>query len=307
MSNSPKNKANTQLLQREGPADYIILSTETDPIPSTLEAGAILEYSDTGDRFRWSSTAWFKTGSAGAQVSIPFFLEVSRDNVPGFDTKLISALNPLVGSVTEEDIWEVGGQLVYPTAGEQWEIVSDSVNDAAAGTGTRTVLILYLDNNYERQTETVTLNGTTPVSTVATDMFRFDRMLTTTAGSLNKNDGDITIRVVSAGNPRGVIVAGNNITRSIHYTVPAGKKAYIYGSTFEINKGEDVMMIFHTTQGESPIFLRSSQIFIYQSHNRANLVFPTGIREKSDFKMTAISSNAVAAPFVFLEILEIDD
>ena len=306
MSNVPKNKTNAAVLSREGAPDYIVLSTGTDPTPKADEAGAILEHSDTGDRFRWSSTAWIRTGSAGSQATSLFMLEVGRGNVPGFANELVHARNPLVG-LSIEDVWDPGGVLVYPTAGEQWEVLSASANDTSAGTGARTVLIIYLDDNYVKQTETVTLNGTTPVSTTATDIFRPRRVITATAGSLNQNDGDITIRVVSGGATRGLIPVGNNTTSAIHYTVPAGVTAFVMGSTLEINKGEDVVLNFKATLGATNIFLNIADTHLYQSHNRTNQAVFQPIEEKTDFKVDAVSSNAVASPFVFLEILEIDN
>ena len=307
MSNVPKNKKNAAVLYREGAADYIVLSTGTDPSPKADEAGAILEYSDTGDRFRWSSTAWIRTGTGGGAAMSNYLIEVGLGNVPGTFATTVSSRNPAVGSVSVEDVWDPGGVLIYPTAGEQWEIVSASVNDTSAGTGARSVTILYLDDQYVKQFEVVTLNGTTPVTTTATDMFRLRRVLTTTAGSLAENDGELTIRVAGGGNTRGAVLAGNNTTMAVHYTVPAGVTAFIVGTTLEINKGEDVVLSFRITFGPTGIFLNAAESFLYQSINRRNAGVFQPIVEKSDFRVQAISSNAVAAPAVFLEILEIDN
>ena len=307
MSTVPKNKTNAAVLYREGAADYIVLSTGTDPVPKADEAGAILEYSDTGDRFRWSSTKWIRIGTGGGVSVSNYLVEVGLGNVPGTQAVTVSSRNPAVGSVNKEDIWDPGGVLVYPTAGEQWEVLSSSANDTSAGTGARTVTLLYLDDNYVKQFEIVTLNGTTPVTTTATDLFRFRRLLTATAGSTAENEGDITVRVASGGLIRAKMLVGNNSTMAIHYTVPAGVTAFITGTTLEINKGEDVVLSFKITFGPTGIFLNVAESFIYQSVNRRNAAVFQPIEEKSDFKVQAISSNAVAAPAVFLEILEIDN
>ena len=307
MSSVPKNKTNRAVLHREGAPDYIVLSGGTDPIPNADEAGAILEYSDTGDRFRWSSTKWIRTGTAGGIAVSNYLIEVGLGNVPGTFATTVASRNPAVGSVNVEDIWDPGGVLVYATAGEQWEIVSTSANDTAAGTGARTITILYLDDQYVKQFEIITLNGTTPVLTTATDMFRFRRLITATAGSAAENDGDITLRVASGGNTRAKMLTGNNTTMSVHYTVPAGVTAFITATTLEINKGEDVVLSFKITFGPTGIFLNAAESFIYQTINRRNAGVFQPIVEKSDFKVQAISSNAVASPAVFLEILEIDN
>lgn len=238
-------------------------------------------------------------------VTPDFLIEVGLGNIEGFSTLTVSGRNPMVGSVAEEDIWDSPGVMIYPTAGEQWELVSTSVNDASAGTGARTIAIQYLDANYVAQTEVVTLNGTTPVTTVATDMFRPRAMTTTTAGSLAENDGDVLLRAAGGGDTRGLMLAGNNRSMSVHYTVPVGVTAFILAITLEINKGEDVVIAFKATAGPSNIFIKVAESFIYQTQNRINTVSYQPLIEKSDFKTTAISSNAVASPAVVFEILEV--
>lgn len=304
MSNVPKNKTHAAVLYREGHPDYIVLSTGTDPIPDANEAGAILEYSDTGDRFRWSSTAWIRTGTGGAKSTSNFFLDISKGLIPGHASIVISARNPSV-STSIEDVWDVGGTIVYPTAGEQWELVSDSVNDTSAGTGAQKITVDYLDDNFILQSEEVTMNGTTAVTLTATNSFRPRTITTTAAGSGAENAGVVTLRVASGGNPRGAMLAGENISMSSHYTVPAGRTAYLTTILEEINKGEDVVLQFKRTEGPNGIFLTRGKSAIYQSVNISNFTLFHPIIEKSDTKVTAVSSNALAAPFIFIELIEV--
>ena len=67
MSQVPKNKANTSVLYREGPPDYLKLAAEAFPTPQLIEAGSICEDTDTGDRFRWNGTNWFIIGGPRVQ------------------------------------------------------------------------------------------------------------------------------------------------------------------------------------------------------------------------------------------------
>jgi len=240
-------------------------------------------------------------------LGLDFFLEVAKGLVPGHSAVFISARNPAVGNVTVEDIWDLGGVLVYPTAGEQWELISTSTLDAAAGTGARTIRVNYLDDNYVEQTEIVTMNGTTAVTLVATNSFRPKSIETITAGSTGENQGTITLQVASAGNPRGAMLASENVSMSSHYTVPAGKTAYLISILEEINKNEDVTLEYRRTVGPSGIFVTRGKSSIYQSANKYNFQLYNSIPEKSDYKVTAISNNASASPFTFIEILEVDD
>lgn len=83
MSRNPENKKHTAVLVREGPPDYTILSSEAFPIPDTDEAGAILEVTDTGDRYRWSGTAWFLSGGPRVQSSTLVETALAAESVIG--------------------------------------------------------------------------------------------------------------------------------------------------------------------------------------------------------------------------------
>lgn len=307
MSMNPKNKANTSVLVRQGPADYTKLAAASFPTLQAEDIGAILEVTDTGDRHRWSGTAWMQISVGGASITSNFFLDVAKGLVPGHTNVFISARNPTVGNATVEDVWDLGGTMVYPTAGEQWELVSTSTLDTSAGTGARTVRVNYLDDNYVEQVETVTMNGTTAVSLVATDAFRPRSITTVTAGSTGENQGTITLQFDSGGNPRGAMLASENVSMSSHYTVPAGKTTYLISILEEINKNEDVTLEYRRTVGDSGVFITRGKSSIYQSANKYNFQLYNAISEKSDYKVTAISNNASAAPFTFIELLEVDN
>ncbi|MBU6430175.1 MAG: hypothetical protein KGR26_14260, partial [Cyanobacteria bacterium REEB65] len=81
-----------------------------------------------------------------------------------------------------------------PAAASQMSLVSSSANDTGTGTGAQKVQITYLDGSMNGPyTETVTLNGTTPVNTVATDLRFIERLVVTAAGSNGSNAGTITL------------------------------------------------------------------------------------------------------------------
>jgi len=142
--------------------------------------------------------------------------------------------NPDIDTGVVEDVWKAGGlhtgrPLITDTTGKEFEIVSDSTDDTAAGTGARTVTIKYLDGRgYEQQT-TVTLNGTTPVA-LGVLGWRANMVSVATAGSGRKNAGNITLRWVSPD--QSVIFdymgAGDSRSHSCLYTVPKGKVASIF-------------------------------------------------------------------------------
>jgi len=234
-----------------------------------------------------------------------FYLEVAKGNISDHSIFTLIARNPTVG-IVQEDIWGVGGKLIYPTAGEQWELVSTSVNDTAAGTGARTVTVFYLDDNHVRQEEIVALNGTTAVAMVATNAFRPRSIVVATAGDSDENEGDITLQVSSAGNPRNIALTGNNNDQDCHYTVPAGVTAFPIFVYEEINKNEDVVIEYQITDGTSQLFRTLFLSSLYQNTNSISFAAsPIPLPEKTDVRIRAVSSNAVAAPSIIVQFLEV--
>lgn len=111
----------------------------------------------------------------------------------------------------------------------QRQIISSNVNDAAAGTGARTVRITYFtDAGVGPLTETVTLNGTTVVNTVATNICFIEKMQVVTAGSGGVNAGTISIRTLAAV-AFGSIAIGDNQTFWAHHYIATGKTCNITG------------------------------------------------------------------------------
>lgn len=76
------NVSGTAVLVRGSKPDFLLLSTDPFPTPTADEAGAILEHSDTGDRYRWSSTLWamieIDKSSTSPTLAIPFLLTLSN-------------------------------------------------------------------------------------------------------------------------------------------------------------------------------------------------------------------------------------
>lgn len=122
------------------------------------------------------------------------------------------------------------------------ELVSDSVNDTAAGTGARTVQVVYLDSTYTNKTVTLTMNGTTAVA-MPENVLRVNRMIVVTGGTFRgANFGNIKLRAVTGQrvyshipapavfpNPRG-------IARQSMYTTPAGMAFDVTSVIVSINR-----------------------------------------------------------------------
>lgn len=187
-----------------------------------------------------------------------FYFEVSAGNIPNHKALHKFGHNPTAQTATPDFviISEAGGT-VYAgfnaTAAEIVNIVSSDLNDAAAGSGARKVEVFGLDENFEPQTEIVTLNGLTPVPTTKT-YIRMDRAIVREGGSPNAvNAGIITGVQSTSAHEFFRIAAGDNQTMQAVTTIPAGKKGLLisrYVSTVRRQTGSAEGRIVYRPPGE---------------------------------------------------------
>lgn len=143
-------------------------------------------------------------------------------------------------TATGEDIWRGNELTPAPTshtsipipaaAGEQMTVVSESANDADAGTGINTLDIHYIDAAGDAQSETVTMDGTTEVDTTATDIRFVQHIHARTVGSAGVADGHVKIyKKGSSGLVYNMIHVGGNMSLVPNRMVPAGKNLLLMG------------------------------------------------------------------------------
>ena len=238
-----------------------------------------------------------------------FYSEVSRGLVADHSIAIIQGENLDVDVATRENLWCVGGLLVYPTAGEQWEVLSGSANDTiSGGTGATMVAITYLDVDYIEQIEVVLLDGITPVLTVATNMFRLQGLSVVGVGSSGFNEGDLTVQVAGGGNPRACLRANENNSLHGFYTVPAGKTGFITYGNAACKKADEAVVDFYLTNGDDGIFRRNKFADLYANTVYTQPIYPLGsIAEKSDIQFVAQSFNTNNEVSAFLQLLLVDN
>lgn len=182
------------------------------------------------------------TGSTTpSSAEIDFYLAVAKGDFTNYSNISKFGRNPGVKSAGYETIWDGSNLYPWPTAAETLDVVSSDANDTSAGTGARTVEIEGLDSNWDVQTETVTMNGTTDVTTT-NSFLRVYRARVVTAGSSGANEGTITFTNTTSSNVIAQIsvdTSGLGQTLMACYTVPAGKTAYLINFDFSSAKDNE--------------------------------------------------------------------
>lgn len=158
-----------------------------------------------------------------------FLLDVARGRVAKTAIVRRFGINADIDTASEEDVLALGGDAPWNSSAQSLEAVSDSTDDVSgSGTGARTIRVRGLNGAYADASETVSMNGTTPVNLSNTYVGDIRAELLT-AGSGETNAGNITIRIQSAGASQALMPAGFGRSLASTYIVPANKTAYLIG------------------------------------------------------------------------------
>jgi hypothetical protein len=239
------------------------------------------------------------TGSSDNILADPM-MAINYGLIPGYTEITAFGENPNISSASvPEDIWNQGGLYPWMTGATSLQVRSTSASDTALGTGSRTVLVLGLDINYNTVSAFATLNGTTPV-VLSQQLFRINDFVSYTSGSNEVNVGDLFVEDVGGGTIRGKVGAGLGVGRQSMYTCPAGYTGQLTNMTFCLNaKGTQ------TASGQSVditpyVRIHNQGVYALFSINvvdQQTFLWPiaTGfnIAEKTDFwlRVTHASSN----------------
>ncbi len=155
--------------------------------------------------------------------STDFELSVRAKRVPGYRIFDMWGLNPDV-DVGTEDIWANGGVRAVDPATGTVTLVSTSANDTSAGTGARTARLFGLDGSGNPQSESMSLNGTSNVTSVNSysEIYALEIL---TVGSNGASVGNISATLDSS--QLAFIAAGDGHSRLTQRTVRAGYRGYV--------------------------------------------------------------------------------
>lgn len=221
-----------------------------------------------------------RTFIEGAQLGMDYQLAVALGQIAGHATfRAIGRRAAIATTVGGDDLWE-GATVIVPfpdqTSGEQMTLVSTHAQDTAAGTGAQQVQVHYLTAAGVEAVETVTMNGTTPVNTVATNL-RFNQYLRTervgTLGAVAA--GDISIyRTGDATRVYNVIKAGGNVSLSAHRMVPLGKTLYVNNIKADAVDNKPISIRFRATCDFESVLTPNIFIFneVFELQNSAAIM-----------------------------------
>lgn len=131
----------------------------------------------------------------------------------GYNTDIDTTTDP-------EVLASWGGTFQYITAGETIDVVSSSTSDDSGSTGVNSIIVWGVDENWQQQTEIITMDGTTTVTTTS-QWIGINRVSIYTTGSGTSNVGNITVTSTSTGHTMAVMPAGEGTTQMCVFYVAA--------------------------------------------------------------------------------------
>lgn len=197
------------------------------------------------------------------------------------------------------------GTNFLPTSAAVISLVSDDANDDDGDTGARTVKVEGLDANYALVDDTVTMNGTSAVTTTQT-FLRVFRMYVETAGSSNVNEGEITAS--HGGTPIAAIHSDNGGQSLMAvYTIPAGYKGYLSMFQGSISKNQDATFELRTKNGTADAPYQNKGVWgTFGSPVTYDYKFPLEIEQKTDIEIR-VKAGAVSACGAIFDLLVVKD
>jgi hypothetical protein len=223
--------------------------------------------------------------------------DVARGSVTGASTLSKFGYNASVGA-TLVDIWENQTLYSYPAAAITLNISSTDGKDRDSSSGAKTVQVYGLDGNYDEVNETVSLSGTTAVSTVAS-FIRVFRAIVRTAGADGANQGTISIKDSSSSAVLAIITTPHNQTLMTHWTVPAGKTFYMT-EIYTSDVGNQSVEIDVCVRPFNEVFQVKRVLAVKQTTVPLPICPPLKITEKSDIVIrgkAAAGAGIVAAGY----------
>lgn len=237
--------------------------------------------------------------------------EIARGNVRG--AYPYGAYGKLItnGAVTDALVRDDDGTTLAVPQGVRLSIVSTSADDTAAGTGARTVVVEYLNGDLDYSFEMVTLNGTTPVLTLATDVRWVQAMHVATAGSGTKAAGNISVANGGASFLR--LTAGERTTYNSLTRVPRQRRLFVTEMYASSNSGSSASrvkvealstQINGLDQSETGLYYKIAGIALQDSSTTLSLTAPLPVNAGQIFGFVATGDKAATITAGYLGWIE---
>lgn len=210
-------------------------------------------------------------------------------------------------STANTTVWDRNTLYSFYASSTLLKIASSDAGDATGGSGAVTVMITGVNNDYEEITETIALEGVTPVTTT-NDFLSINTMRVNSSGANNTNDGNITVIAndqalstftgagvpTTTSNVQAQILAGLGRTLMGVYTVPVSLTSYMTEMHVSSSITKNITVELYEQPFGEAFQIRSSVAFSRQTIDRGfspPLPFPAKSRIEFRGKSSSTAGN----------------
>jgi len=200
------------------------------------------------------------------------------------------ALPQITDKLSVQTIWDGVTEYVFPSdSGESLIITSSS------GTDNQSVIIMGLDENFEQQSQEITLSGTSNVNVPST----WTRVFRAYNNDSTDFAGDVSIKSSNEVNTYAKILSNNNQTLMCVYTIPAnytGKLVKFNLSAHNTSSANSLSVVVHLKTREYGKVFRTRNVKGFSDTSPASeqLVFPLVLAPKTDIIFNKVSTSATS-------------
>jgi hypothetical protein len=247
-----------------------------------------------------------------------FLIEVAKGNIPGHS--IIHKFGHATVGTTLTPICH-GGFYPTPTTAISLEALSGDDNDTLLGTGARTIFLEGLALDGSIVTQTISMNGQTPVP-IPIPLFRLYRWFVETSGTyattaVGSHAGVITVRVAGGG----AVWSSLDTTPFAHgqseigwYTVPAEHRALVFLQEINVDTTKSADVVFVRREGAnivtapfSPMRVAAQYVGVAGSNPSDSNAPQNHFEAFADIGYMGKVSNGTASISVAYEILLVQD
>lgn len=255
-------------------------------------------------------------------LSTDFLVEVAKGNVAGHSLVHKFGRNSAVGTTFVPVA--IGGIYQVPQAASATTLrvkAGGDVNDTAAGSGARQIMLEGLDETATEATETLATAGASASSATTTTFMRLYRFYVSESGTYatattGSHSGDIVIENGAGGTDWGTI-SSTGFPRSQSevgvYSVPTGKTAYILGADIatDSSKTTNLLLFQRTSILDAAAPYDAMRVIIEEAAEGGKTVYsprsPQKIAGPTDVGFMAKVDAGTAEVNVDIELLIVDD
>jgi hypothetical protein len=217
-------------------------------------------------------------------------LNISRGLIKDAEPRNIFGFNTAIGTDFIA-AWELNTSYVYPNTAIKMTANSSSSSDTSVS-----VRVIGLDENYDVISETITINGTSPVTT-NNSFFRINDVITLSGNAI----GDILI--ANNNTTYAKVNAGTGKNQASIFTVPRGHEFYLYridafSATATLNNR--FLFFRNFTRSPSGVILQVAQTTFLENMNIQRRI-PFRYTEKTDIQLQVKGSAGSQEVGVFAE------